>query len=111
LELVIQDDPKVLPGLILRMAIGSHYDDLVLDGATVGQSGTEVFFKLKLKKVFVSAVNLSGTDGDRAVYNVALEWGAMQMTTWKRLPNGTLEQAAESSWSRVLNNNSFSVTP
>ena len=110
LELVIQDDPKVLGGLFLKMAAGHHYGDLVLEGAiTGGGGGNEVVFKLELKKVFVAAVNLSGTDGDRSIYNLSLEWGAMQITTWKRLPNGTLEEVPPVSWSRVLNNNTFGV--
>lgn len=109
LELVIQDDPNILGGLMLKMAAGNHYNDLVLEGAITGGGGNEVVFKLELKKVYVSAVNLSGTDGDRAIYNVSLDWGAMQITTWKRLPNGTLEEVPPVSWSRVLNNDTFGV--
>jgi len=112
LELVIQDDPNILGGLMLKMAAGNHYNDLVLEGAITGAGGgggNEVVFRLELKKVYVSAVNLSGTDGDRSIYNLSLEWGAMQITTWKRLPNGTLEEVPPVSWSRVLNNNTFGV--
>jgi len=108
LELVIQDDPNILAGLISKMALGSHYADLVLEGAVTGSGGAnEVVFKLELRKVYVSAVNLSGTDGDRAIYNLSLEWEAMRISTWKRKPDGTLEAVTPRSWNRVLGNTTF----
>jgi hypothetical protein len=39
LELVIQDDPNILGGLMVKMAAGNYYNDLVLEGAITGAGG------------------------------------------------------------------------
>ncbi|WP_309379954.1 type VI secretion system tube protein Hcp [Cerasicoccus frondis] len=113
--LLIQTDSKALPGLFQNMLRGTHIPEVILRGVRDNDSSNttsnlEVFLELKLLLVYVSEIQLEGVEGDRGVFNVVLEWGAMDLKTFSTNPQ-TGEPVANPSaiWSRVKNAAEYAV--
>ena len=64
--------------------------------------------KLEMKNAVVSTLELSGTEGNQAVYNVSFDWEAIRITTWKRNPDGTMDpNGVVAIWNRKTNTSTY----
>ncbi|MCU0797386.1 MAG: type VI secretion system tube protein Hcp [Akkermansiaceae bacterium] len=100
-------EPGLVPKLFEKLVTGEHYGELVIEEVANG----EVVGRTSMKLCMISNLRMTGVQGDRAVYTAEIQYGAVKIETFKLKPDGSTEAAGEFSWSRVLNNNTYSVVP
>lgn len=105
-RIVFDSQLSVLPALLQKNATGTKFDDLVLECV----ANNIVRFKIELKMAFIETIEVAGTQGDRAIFNAVIKFGAIRMTTYNIKPDGTQDpNGLEFSRSVIKNNNTFTV--
>ncbi len=91
-------------------AAGMHWEEFEIVFARPGERGSEVTMRAEFKLVMVTAVGVSGNEGDdRSTETLGLQYGAHRITFFTADPKGGIVQAGQSVWSFILNNNQYSV--
>ena len=100
-------------GLFRTCCSGGHYNDveLILRKSGGDRTKTGVAFLIyKFKLVAVKDITWSGSDGDDIPSeSVIFEYGAIQIEYTKQKPDGSSDGTDTQKWSRVKNENAFSV--
>lgn len=111
LEMLIQTDSKAVLGLTKAMVTGGLSDQFFIEGwVDQGSGNSRIGVKLSLLLVAVSEVELEGTQGDRGVIRIVLDWGAMKLETYSVDPKtGESKLNGEATWSRVNNDIAFEI--
>ncbi|MEO0795763.1 MAG: type VI secretion system tube protein Hcp [Verrucomicrobiota bacterium] len=82
LEFLIETDSKTLPQALRLLADNTVLNKVTLEGYTESLDGFAPILRIELENVVVASLTLEGTDGDRGVFTLSLEWGQITMTTW-----------------------------
>lgn len=106
---------KASPILASTCGKGGHYKSVQLalrksgvkSAKAAGQSGG-VYLKYEFKLVAVKSVEWSGSTGDDVPEEtVVFEYGALQISYWPQLKDGTLGDLVQRAWNKVTNSASF----
>ena len=98
--------------LFTACAIGGHWDVMEIVFTKQSQTGkSETYLKVELKLVLVAELALKMAEGDdNPSETVTLAYGAQRLTFYAPNPTGGAPvQAGISTWSFVLNNNTFAT--
>jgi type VI secretion system secreted protein Hcp len=109
---VTKNIDKSSPYFFLTCCNGGHYKDVSLMIRKAGaneQTSGEIYLRFDFKMVFVSNIKWSHADPS-PTEEITFDYGALQVSYSAQQPDGGLEAAITQAWSRVLNNNEFTVT-
>jgi type VI secretion system secreted protein Hcp len=96
--------------LFHTMVHGGHYEKVELYLRKAGTKSEDEFAKVTMAMVFVSSIQLSGSQGsDVPMENVVLEYGAIEIKYRGQKKDGSLLPATDVQWSQVLNTPSLDV--
>jgi len=106
-------EPDMMPKIFTALASGQHLTDLVIEETNSNNVGSgknpNVSLKLDMRLVMFEQLQMSGTQGDRAIYTAVIRFGAMEMTTYKMDNTGKMVPASVARWSVVKNNDTLGV--
>ncbi|WP_309400287.1 type VI secretion system tube protein Hcp [Cerasicoccus maritimus] len=112
LTLLIEAEGDLFTGFLKSLAQGKRFDEFIIEGRRDGggTANNVTFIKLYFKPVLISSVELEGTQGDRGVFRVVLDYGAIKVEGFKIDPaTGVATLANEALWSRVNNDTEYAV--
>jgi type VI protein secretion system component Hcp len=86
--------------------------DMTIEFVKNAGAGPVVFLRIEMKLVLFSSLSNSAAEFDDTVQEqIQLKFGALRLTSWPVLTDGTLGPPVIQSWSQVLGNGNFDVGP
>jgi len=106
---------RASPYLAMTCGKGGHYAEVDLQlrksgSAKVQGKAGQTYLSYKFKLVAVKSIEWSGSSGDDVPEEtVVFEYGAMQMTYYPQLADGTMGNMVQRTWNKLSNSTSFTV--